>query len=933
MIIYSNINIPEVMLQQMGKEKFTNTADLYWSFERKLKRRLNADERTFLAKIATEISGLGRGIHPLTRGTNQTYYAKIASKNNNTNYFISKNSYNRDKDISTSNEDFDDTDFDGVENNSKKVLPPREDMRGPKSPMVKEEDNDLLENKKEKEAMLLKTSKAEIEDLKVVVGSKEVKVLDARNDLSILAGYDDAVATEIIRDGILSGDVELSKTGTLRLNANINPWEDPEDNEYSGFRTHRINRENARSHIERQYIKGFVDGYGTSKGYDITLNEIPQLTGNQREILFDKAYNAVITILRNTDPKNQTSRLDEIDSYVYNQGFNYGNNLRLDDMGDYPNKLRFKNKVSSNMDLVAEWREDKTSAILYHDPKLDEYFVKTNMWGGSYKIGEDITLEEAINIVQRKVDEYNKKSNTNVILIYPKNEKSNWKTNIKDYLKAAKLGDNLMEKKAFDIPKLETIKPNFYLMRMHDKEVYFSYKTPIAFVNKDGSGYVSKNEWGPTTGKHINYVKGLYPNLKIVDNDELKEIAKTANKNSKIGANMEKVLQTNEAEVKDLTNILKRGSVQEHIAALKLRKRGYAISTAKEIIRDAQLTGYVKKIGSKLYATDKGWLDLEGDEPKNNASDSLSADDFVIGNEDNLYYNAFADEPGKYVANRRASRTRRAYDANVTPKDSYKLQSSDPTFDRFDEEVTPDIQGLASDLASGKKIAKIRKDAALARIRRRRLAEQHKRALDEVVFKREYEGVTEDIQGLAKDLATGKKTSRLDFLRKRAINAKEAYLKAKYADDDPTFPRYDAQPEENIQDFASELATGKREARLARARRIANLRRRAEDERKLQSSDPTFDRFDEEVTEDIPRLADDLATGAKSARQVELRRRALANKSMRLRRVASACPDCSERTMRRIASEPDKCAENLAMEGYSKEQIRDACGKINRSTK
>lgn len=35
--------------------------------------------------------------------------------------------------------------------------------------------------------------------------------------------------------------------------------------------------------------------------------------------------------------------------------------------------------------------------------------------------------------------------------------------------------------------------------------VWFSYKTPVAFA-KDGKKYVRQNEWGPTTGKHLNWI-------------------------------------------------------------------------------------------------------------------------------------------------------------------------------------------------------------------------------------------------------------------------------------------------------------------------------------------------------------------------------------------------------------------------------------------
>lgn len=40
--------------------------------------------------------------------------------------------------------------------------------------------------------------------------------------------------------------------------------------------------------------------------------------------------------------------------------------------------------------------------------------------------------------------------------------------------------------------------------------VWFSYKTAVAFktYGEDGRFVVRENEWGPTTGKHLNWVDG-----------------------------------------------------------------------------------------------------------------------------------------------------------------------------------------------------------------------------------------------------------------------------------------------------------------------------------------------------------------------------------------------------------------------------------------
>jgi hypothetical protein len=55
--------------------------------------------------------------------------------------------------------------------------------------------------------------------------------------------------------------------------------------------------------------------------------------------------------------------------------------------------------------------------------------------------------------------------------------------------------------------RLERIKTNFTLVHFRDLSIYFSYETPIAFHSDVGS-YVRENDWGPTTGKHLNYVDG-----------------------------------------------------------------------------------------------------------------------------------------------------------------------------------------------------------------------------------------------------------------------------------------------------------------------------------------------------------------------------------------------------------------------------------------
>ena len=38
--------------------------------------------------------------------------------------------------------------------------------------------------------------------------------------------------------------------------------------------------------------------------------------------------------------------------------------------------------------------------------------------------------------------------------------------------------------------------------------VWFSYKTPVAFKVGAGPRIVRQNDWGPTTGKHLNAIDG-----------------------------------------------------------------------------------------------------------------------------------------------------------------------------------------------------------------------------------------------------------------------------------------------------------------------------------------------------------------------------------------------------------------------------------------
>lgn len=57
------------------------------------------------------------------------------------------------------------------------------------------------------------------------------------------------------------------------------------------------------------------------------------------------------------------------------------------------------------------------------------------------------------------------------------------------------------------IPRIThpTERPNFTRLDMGGLTIFFSYQTPIAFINSQGIT-ARKNQWGPTTGKHLNFV-------------------------------------------------------------------------------------------------------------------------------------------------------------------------------------------------------------------------------------------------------------------------------------------------------------------------------------------------------------------------------------------------------------------------------------------
>jgi len=47
------------------------------------------------------------------------------------------------------------------------------------------------------------------------------------------------------------------------------------------------------------------------------------------------------------------------------------------------------------------------------------------------------------------------------------------------------------------------------------KEIYFSYQTPVAFYTPGTGLVVRENSWGPTTGKHLNAIDSGRKNERI----------------------------------------------------------------------------------------------------------------------------------------------------------------------------------------------------------------------------------------------------------------------------------------------------------------------------------------------------------------------------------------------------------------------------------
>ena len=51
-----------------------------------------------------------------------------------------------------------------------------------------------------------------------------------------------------------------------------------------------------------------------------------------------------------------------------------------------------------------------------------------------------------------------------------------------------------------------TSKVNFSEVTVGPVTIWFSYRTPIAFLDSLQGYVIRENDWGPTTGRHLNWI-------------------------------------------------------------------------------------------------------------------------------------------------------------------------------------------------------------------------------------------------------------------------------------------------------------------------------------------------------------------------------------------------------------------------------------------
>lgn len=65
-----------------------------------------------------------------------------------------------------------------------------------------------------------------------------------------------------------------------------------------------------------------------------------------------------------------------------------------------------------------------------------------------------------------------------------------------------------MQLPGWDVYCKNTTGQNALRFDLGDVTVWYSYKTIVAFRDSFGKRYVRQNDWGPTTGKHLNAIDG-----------------------------------------------------------------------------------------------------------------------------------------------------------------------------------------------------------------------------------------------------------------------------------------------------------------------------------------------------------------------------------------------------------------------------------------
>ena len=71
-------------------------------------------------------------------------------------------------------------------------------------------------------------------------------------------------------------------------------------------------------------------------------------------------------------------------------------------------------------------------------------------------------------------------------------------------------------KAAFEMPRIRSYGEysgrgygaHCLMVEVGGRTLYFSYETLVAFEGRDGRRVVRENSWGPTTGKHLNWIDG-----------------------------------------------------------------------------------------------------------------------------------------------------------------------------------------------------------------------------------------------------------------------------------------------------------------------------------------------------------------------------------------------------------------------------------------